>query len=173
MRNSIAVAALLLALTAGAAQAQAPTVDPMAGTWKLNVAKSTYATGTGPRAVTYRYTQRPDGFTLWVASTVDTNGNPGFSISLRKYDGRDYPAYNVATMTPLLAENVKTNWTQASRMLDAYTTELVNKTDGAATQKVTRTMARDGKTFTMRTYNLQGEPTSTQLFEKIEPPPTS
>src|SRR5688500_16560997 len=127
--------ALLLLAIAGAcaaqaAEAQAPTVDPMAGTWKLNVGKSTYATGAGPRAVTYRYTHRPDGFTLWVASTVDANGNPGFSISLRKYDGRDYPAYNVATMTPFLAGNVKTNWSQVSRMVDAYTTELVNKTDG-------------------------------------------
>ena len=165
----------LLVLTCALAQSAAAQAkssgDPMAGTWSLNIARSTFA-GAPPKAQSYRYENLPDGSTLWVAATIGATGNPGFSISIRRYDGRDYPAYNVATMTPFLAADAKTNWTQASRMIDAGTTELLNKTDGVVTQRVTRTMAPDGKTFTLRSYNPAGELTGTSVYEKVEQPPT-
>ena len=171
MRRLTTLGLLLRSCAATPVLAQTPTTDPMAGTWKLNVTQSTFA-GAAPQSIVYRYENRPDGFTLWVSSTIGASGNPGFSISLRKYDGRNYPAYNVGTATTLLVDGARTNWTQASRMVDAYTTELENKTDGVVTQKVTRTMARDGKSFTMRTYDTAGALTSTQLFEKVELPPS-
>ena len=159
MRSFNAAVLLLLACaTVQSATAQAAKADPMAGTWKLNVEKSTYTAGPGPRALTYRYENRADGLTLWVASSIGATGAPGFSFSLCKYDGQDYPAYNVATMTTFLAEGAKTNWTQASRLIDAYTTELMNKTDGAVTGKVVRTMARDGKTVGRQTIRATDLP---------------
>jgi hypothetical protein len=174
MRGSIAVGMILLACaTAQSAAAQAAKTDPMAGTWKLNLQKSTYAQGQPPRSLTYQYVNRDDGFTLWVSSSIGAAGNPGFNISLRKYDGKDYPAYNLTTMTSFLAQNAKTNWTQSSRLVDDHTTELLNKTDGVVTGKVIRTLARDGKSFTMKGYDANGKLTATQLFEKVDQPPTS
>ena len=174
MRTLITAGLLLLACAqAQPAAAQAKSSgDPMVGTWNLNVARSTFA-GAPPKAGSYRYENLPDGSTLWVASSIGPTGNPGFSISIRRYDGRDYPAYNVATMTPFLATNARTNWTQASRMIDANTTELLNKTDGVVTSRVTRTLARDGRTFTLRSYSPTGELQSTSIYEKVDQPPTS
>ena len=162
---------LLLLVTAGFAEAQAAG-DPMPGTWQLNPARSTFAPGaTPPRSDTYRYENRPDGFTLWVRSTVLANGNPGFTFSLRKYDGKHYPVYNVATLTALFTTGASPAQTQTARIIDARNTELFNHTDGVVTQRVTRTLAPDGKSFVQRAYNANGELTSTTLWEKVEQPP--
>ena len=173
MTRSMMVVALLL-LAGGRAQpasAQATQGDPMVGTWVLNVARSTYQPGaTPPRASSYRYENRPDGFTLWVAATVGATGNPGFSYSLRKYDGKDYPVYTVASLTALFGGGASPAGTQSSRVIDAYNTELINKTDGVHVSTVRRTMARDGKSFTMRTTNAAGAVTTT-VWEKVEQPP--
>jgi hypothetical protein len=173
MTRSTMVAALLI-LTSGLAQsasAQAAQGDPMAGTWVVNLARSTYASGVKPRAQSYRYENRPDGYTLWVAATVGATGTPGFSYSLRRYDGKDYPVYTVASLTALFGGGASPAGTQSSRLIDAFNTELVNKTSGVVTGTVKRTMARDGKSFTMRTYNPAGELQNTVLFEKVEQPP--
>jgi hypothetical protein len=174
MTRSTIVAGLLI-LTAAlseSASAQAARGDPMAGTWVLNVARSTYAPGTTPpRASSYRYENRPDGFTLWVAATVNATGNPGFSYSLRKYDGKEYPTYTVASLTGLFMGGARPAATQSSRLTDARSTELFNRTDGVITQRVTRTMAPDGKSFTMRTYAPTGELQNTTIWEKVEQPP--
>jgi hypothetical protein len=107
-----------------------------------------------------------------VASTVNATGNPTFNFSLRKYDGRDYPTYNITSLTALVADgDASPNTTQASRLIDAYNTELINKTDGVVTGITKRTMARDGRSYTMRTYTPAGELTSTQIWEKVEQPP--
>jgi hypothetical protein len=176
MTRSMMVAALLILTGAlvQSASAQATQGDPMAGTWVLNVAKSTYLPGaTPPRAASYRYENRPDGFTLWVSATVGATGTPTFSYSLRKYDGKEYPTYTVASLTALFTGGQRPAATQSSRLLDAYNTELINKTDGVHISTVRRTMARDGKSFTMRTTNAQTGATTTTVWEKVDqPPPT-
>ena len=103
-RSVIAAGSIVLAcMVSDPASAQAPQGDPMAGTWVMNVAKSTFAQGAAPpRAASYRYVNRPDGYTMWVSSTVGATGNPTFNFSLRKYDGRDYPTYNVTTLTAVV-----------------------------------------------------------------------
>jgi hypothetical protein len=174
MTRSMRLAGLLIltGVLAEAASAQVAQGDPMAGTWVLNVARSTYQPGaTPPRASSYRYENRADGFTLWVAATVGATGNPGFSYSLRKYDGKDYPVYTVASLTALFGGGASPAGTQSSRVLDAYNTELVNKTGGVHMSTVRRTMARDGKSFTMRTTNAQTGQTTVTVWEKVEQPP--
>jgi hypothetical protein len=143
----------------------------MAGTWVLNVARSTYASGNPPRAQSYRYENRADGYTLWVNAVVGATGNPGFSYSLRKYDGKEYPVYTVAALTALFAGGTSPAGTQSARVIDAYTTELTNKTNGVVTGTVRRTMARDGKSYTMISRNPAGEVTATTVWEKVEQPP--
>jgi hypothetical protein len=174
MKRSTLMAALVI-LAGGLAQsasAQATQGDPMAGTWVLNVARSTYLPGaTPPRAASYRYENRPDGYTLWVAATVGATGTPTFSYSLRKYDGKEYPTYTVGSLTALFTGGQRPAATQSSRLIDAYNTELVNKTDGVQVSTVRRTMARDGKSFTMRTTNAQTGQTTVTFWEKVEQPP--
>jgi hypothetical protein len=148
------VVPVLLVLACALAErvgAQAPAGDPMPGVWRLNVEKSVFSPGPAPRASTYRYENRPDGFTLWTQSGLNGAGNPTFSFSLRKYDGNEYPVYNVASLTTFVTTGEKASQTQVARRIDAYTTEVVNMSNGKATTTTTRTLARDGKTFTMRT----------------------
>ena len=177
MNRAVISAGLVVLATAlvESVSAQAPRGDPMEGTWVLNVAKSTFAPGAAPpRAGSYRYVNRSDGYTMWVSSTVGATGIPGFNFSLRKYDGRDYPTYNVTSLTALVIDGDSSpNTTQSARVIDAYNTELFNKTDGVVVSKVTRTMARDGKSFIQRTYNPAGELTGTSVYEKVEQPPTN
>jgi hypothetical protein len=171
----VAPMVLLAGMTAHALAAQQlPTKDPMEGTWKLNVARSTF-TGAAPQATTYRYENLPDGSTLWVSTGLTATGNPTFNFSIRRFDDRDYPTYNVTSLTALIKQNDMTpNTTQSMHFTDMYSTELLNKTDGVVTGRVTRTMARDGRTFTMKTYTPAGELQTTQLFEKVDqPPPTN
>jgi hypothetical protein len=153
------------------ASSQTPAGDPMAGTWKMNVARSSFVPGPAPRSVTYRYENRSDGFTLWISSGENASGNPTFSYSLRKYDGQEYPVYNVATMTAFATTGARPGQTQSARLVDAYTTEVVNKNDGRVTTTVRRTMARDGKSFTMRTTgtNAAGERVDdTTIWERVD-----
>jgi hypothetical protein len=171
MTRRIVIPSLLMLACALAQQAvaQATVGDPMAGSWKLDVGKSTFSPGPGPRAVTYRYENRPDGFTLWTQASVNAAGNPAFSFSLRKYDGKEYPVYTAVTLATLLTTGKTSAQTQEARVIDAYTTELVNRVDGKVTTIVTRTMARDGKTFTLRSKgrNAAGEPVDeTSLWER-------
>src|SRR5688572_25497974 len=169
---SLAPTLALLCLVSGSLSAQAPAVEPMVGTWQLNVAKSTYAPGVIPsRSDTYRYENRADGFTLWSRAIVQANGKPAFSFSLRKYDGNHYPIYSVATLTALFTTGVAPATTQTARVIDSRNTELFNYTDRVVTQRVTRVLAPDGNSFTQRTYNAQGELTATTHWDKVVPPP--
>jgi hypothetical protein len=162
----------LLFLVVQSASGQTMGAEPMTGTWQMNLAKSTFAAGTAsPRSDTYRYENRPDGFTLWTRALVQANGNPGFSFSLRKYDGNHYALYSVATLTALFTTGAAAATTQTSRIIDARNTELFNYTDRVVTQRVTRTLAPDGKSFTQRVYDPAGVLISTTHWDKVEPPP--
>src|SRR4051794_30609988 len=64
--------------------------DPLVGTWKLNVAKSTFSPGPGPKGTTVTY--EADG--EWVvtkAQRVDPTGKATTGGNRYKYDGKEYP----------------------------------------------------------------------------------
>ena len=67
-----------------------PANDPMIGTWKVNLAKSTYAPGPAPRSATTKFEPWEDG----VRATVDIVDGQGNKIHIEvaaKFDGKDYP----------------------------------------------------------------------------------
>lgn len=144
--------------------------DPMAGSWMLNVEKSTFSPGPGPRLSLYRYENRPDGWTLWTAAGQSADGSPMFDFALRRYDGKEYPRYNVATITALATNEGTRYETQVSRILDARSTEVINKLNGRTLSTAIRTMASDGRSFTLKVTgtNADGQAVNdVWIFERI------
>ena len=131
--------------------------DPRVGTWKLNVAKSTYSPGPAPKSLTTKIEAAGDGEKL-TADGVRGDDTPIRIEYTAQYDGKDYPI----TGSPM-ADTV------SLKRLDANTTERTDKKDGKVTQTVTRTVSSDGKTMTV-TYkgtNAKGQPiNNVGVYEK-------
>ena len=140
-----------LALVLSRVVISAQGTDPLVGTWKLNVAASTYSPGPPPKSLTKTYEDRGGGVLLSVDKGVDAKGNPTWNHIAFKYDGKDYP---LATSTS------KTFDTISYKRVDATTIEFTVKYDGKVSTITTRTISKDGKTLTDRTKgtNAQGQP---------------
>src|SRR3982074_136304 len=65
--------------------------DPVVGTWKLNLAKSTFSPGPGPKSQTRTYAESPQGMTLTVKRTA-ADGKESVTTLTFKDDGKPYPA---------------------------------------------------------------------------------
>ena len=95
-----------LGLLAAAVTVTSYAADPVLGTWTLNAAKSRYASGTAPKALTRTYTEGSDGITM----TIQGTAADGSSISQRatyKYDGKDYPLGGNAHWDALAVQKLK------------------------------------------------------------------
>ena len=124
---------LLLALAVVALSA-----DSNIGTWKLNVAKSTFTPGPAPRSQTLHYEAwGPDGITA-TADGVGADGKRTHWQFRAKYDGKD----NVFTGNPD-ADTI------AFRRIDPNTVEAVMKMKGTITGTVKVVVSADGKTRTL------------------------
>ena len=64
--------------------------DPMVGTWKLNLSKSTYSPGPAPKSAINKFDPWEDGIKATM-EMVDGQGNIIHSEATVKFDGRDYP----------------------------------------------------------------------------------
>lgn len=128
----LAASALAAALPhAGFAQ-----TDPMIGTWKLNLARSTYTAGPAPRSVTVTY--QGAGATLTATSeTIDAQGRPIRIVVMRIYDGQPHPStgspdYDASAFTRVDASTVIVARMKAGKLV------------GVATQ----VLSQDGRTLT-------------------------
>jgi hypothetical protein len=174
MKRSLAVC-FLVVFGSTALVAQAPTpnssADPRLGTWKLSLQKSTFSPGPAPQSQLRRYEARQDGFFVLTISSVGAEGNPTFTHSVYKLDGKDYAQYTQATLSNLLATGVKSPGTFSFRVVDAKTVILTGKTDGVAGLPNTFTISGDGKTMTSTTRgtNAQGQQINNVLvFERVQ-----
>jgi hypothetical protein len=134
--------------------------DPRIGTWKLNVAQSTFDPGPPPQSVTRTYEDRGGGVTLFTAEGINAQGNRIFSQAAQKFDGKDYPVATIGAQTVTLF---------SYKIVDAYTVELIGKRDGKVTSTATLTVSKDGKTMTYREKgtNAQGQPfNNVGVYEK-------
>lgn len=129
--------------------------DPFVGTWKLNVAASTYDPGPPPKSNTQTIEDWGGG--LLVSTTKGVNGqdNPTWSHCAFRLDGRDYPfaASTAPDTSPAFV-------TVAAKRVNASTWEMTAKVDGkVAATTLTFTMSKDGKTYTARAKgtNAQGQ----------------
>ncbi|OGP95202.1 MAG: hypothetical protein A2157_06575 [Deltaproteobacteria bacterium RBG_16_47_11] len=134
--------------------------DPRIGTWKLNLAESTFDPGPPPKSYTRTYEDRGGGITLFTAEGMTAQGKPMFLQVAYKLDGKDYPQATTG---------VQTVSSISQELLDAYTVEPIVKTGGNVTSTGTQTVSKDGKTMTYRAKgtDAQGRPTSfVMVFEK-------
>ena len=70
--------------------------DPNLGTWKLNVAKSRYSPGPGPKSEIATFEQVGTDVRMKL-DRIDANGKPVHIEWRGRYDGKDYPSQGDVT----------------------------------------------------------------------------
>jgi hypothetical protein len=150
--KTLAATATVLCLATGMAQAQAG--NPLVGTWKLNVAKSSGGFKSG--------TTRIDAVGEGVKFTVDMVAADGKAFHwtfTANFDGKDSP----------VTGNSPYGDTTALTRVDANTIRSVSKKGGKPTVTQTIVVSADGKTRTTTTKgtNAMGQPVDTvAVYEK-------
>jgi len=177
MNRSVVVALAFAASSIQvSAQSPLPTVDPLIGTWKQNLAQSTYSPPENhpPKGwyAVRQYEAGDDGSIVAITMNVDAQGLPSLrAISAANYDGKEYQQHTVATLATSLSSHIgpHADRTIAYTRVDPYTVQIVQKQGGAIVAKSTRTISRDGKTMTDRSdfVNAAGaRVTDVLVFEK-------
>jgi hypothetical protein len=141
----------------GAALAAGTAADPVVGTWKLNVAKSTFSAGPALKSQTRIYSQSAQGITLNM-KTVGADGKEINSHTTYQLDGTDYPVTGIAAYDSLSGKQVDSNTAE-------FTLKMAGKTIGTTR----RTVSKDGKTLTstLKMTDAKGEKTeNSTLFDK-------
>ena len=123
----------------------AQAADPIVGTWKLNVAKSTYSPGPAPKSLTAKIEAAGEGEKV-TADGVRGDDTPIQVVYTAQYDGKDHPI----TGSPM-ADTV------SLKRLDANTTERTDKKGGKVVQTLTRKLSSDGKTMTVTIKGIDAE----------------
>jgi hypothetical protein len=153
LRVIAAVACLGIVMVSSGAQAQ----DKIAGTWKLNVAKSKFSPGPAPKSMTVTYTMAGDSVKIVVDMVPGEGAAQHWEMS-GKYDGAD----NKLTGNPN-ADTV------SFKRIDANNAESTFKLKGKVVATNHRTLTADGKTLTIvsKGTTADGKPrVDTQVFEK-------
>ena len=149
---------LTLGLLAGGASTTAQSKDPFVGTWRLNVAKSTYSPGPAPKSQVSTYEAAGQGYKVSVKSEPATGATQQWSYT-SNLDGKE---------SPITGNNPNSD-TVAVKRIDARTLESVNKKGGKVTTTQRNVVAADGKTRTVTTTgtNPQGQKISNvAVYEK-------
>jgi hypothetical protein len=124
----------------------AQSTDPMAGTWKLNVAKSHYSPGPAPKGQTTTFEVIPVGMKA-VSTTEGADGRTTRVTTTFQFDGKEYELKGAAV-----------------RMFRTYKRtgerrfEWTNREDGKITTTSVTEVSADGKTRTLTTtgHDRQG-----------------
>jgi hypothetical protein len=135
----------------------AQSTDPVVGTWELNVAKSKFSPGPGPKSETRTYVVAGQEIKA-TAKGVDGTGKPSTGEWTVVYDGKDRPMTGNPDADML-----------SVKQTDAYTTEFTQKRAGKVVMTGTRAISRDGKVMTITTKgtNAKGQTVSdVEVFEK-------
>ena len=138
-KKQIAFAFVALAtLLATSFTARAQSTDPWMGTWKVNLAKSTYSPGPKPTvAGTVKMEPSAGGFKTTIDGT-NPQGQPTHTETVGKFDGKDNPVTGAPTPGA----------TAAYKRVNGRTFEVQGKVDGKPTVTTRVVVAADGKTLT-------------------------
>jgi hypothetical protein len=123
----------ILAIGTGTALA----ADAVVGTWKLNVAKSTFSPGPAPKSETRVYSESAQGLIV-AAKTTAADGKESSSTVTFKEDGKPYPASGSPDFDMVAVTRV-----------DALTVNGTLMNAGATVGTGVRTVSKDGKTLTL------------------------
>jgi hypothetical protein len=127
----------VLSAVGGATAFAASKADPAIGTWTLNVEKSKFTPGPGPKSATRTYAQTADGIAL-TYSGVAADGSPISGQSTFKYDGKDYPITGSPDFDTISLKRV-----------NATTVKSTQKKNGAVIGWTTRSVSAHGKVLTL------------------------
>jgi hypothetical protein len=116
--------------------AQAP--DAWAGTWALNLTKSTYQLSAAPRSSVSKLDPSGEDWTI-TQDVVDAQGKALHTETRAKFDGKDYPVEGLVNVTYALTR------------IDDHTYDLVTKRDGAVATTTRTVVSPDGRTRTSTT----------------------
>jgi hypothetical protein len=149
--RSVMLAGLMAGVILWGSAAQAQGTDPLIGTWKLNIAKSTFSPGPPPKSGTVRYEPAAEGMIRTSADLVGADDRRTHIEYAAKEDGKDYPI----TGAPAID-------TVSLKRIDAHTTERIDKKGGKVVGGLTRKLSADGKTLTVtiKSTDPQGKPVS-------------
>ena len=111
--------------------------DAVVGTWKLNLAKSTFSPGPAPKSQTRIYAESAQGMTVTVKTTA-ADGKESTTNLTFKEDGKSYPAGSTPDFDMVSVTRV-----------DALTVHVSQTKAGATVATVVRTVSKDGKTLTV------------------------
>jgi hypothetical protein len=140
VRQMVCVAAVAAGLV-GVLGASLEAADPLTGTWKLNLAKSTYDPGPPPLSDTIVYQPwETDGLTS-TETEVEADGTRVTSACSFHYDGKDYK-FTFTAGTPDVD-------TSAIRRVDSNTVAYTNKEGGKVVQTGTIVVSGNGKVLTI------------------------
>jgi hypothetical protein len=142
---------IVAALCALAVHAVAQSTDRLAGTWRLNVAKSKYASA-APKSQTTTL-HAVDGGLHEIVERVNADGSTTRWEVIAKYDGRDYPVKGDPSRD-----------TVAMTKVDQNTVDIVNKKGSAVVSRMRILVAADGKSRTNTVMDPSGQKTTAVLF---------
>jgi hypothetical protein len=138
VKKVLSNAFLAALLTIGTAAIGAGTdADPVIGTWKLNLAKSTFGGGPALKSQIRTYSQSARSVTLKM-NTVSADGKETTTQTTYQVDGKDYPAMGNPDFDSL-----------SGMQIDANATEFTLKRAGKPVGTIRRTVSKDGKTLTL------------------------
>jgi hypothetical protein len=150
----------ILGVLVGAAQmALAQAANPLIGTWKMNVAKSTANPGPVNKSGIVKIEAAGAAGAKYTVDSVTGAGAMQHWEFTTNYDGKDSP----------ITGNSPYGDTVAVTRIDANTTRNVNKKAGKTTVTQTTVVSKDGKTRTVTTKgtNAMGQPVdSVTLYDK-------
>jgi hypothetical protein len=133
--------------------------DPILGTWKLNLQKSTFLPGPAFQSETRNYEEQKDGVKVTIR-TVDGKGRQVTSVYLTTPDGEQHSVSGSGGP----ADSV------ALKRINEYTSESTLLHAGKEIAKTTRVVSPDGKTMTI-TYkgsNPDGNQVNyTLIFDRV------
>jgi hypothetical protein len=124
----------VLAIGSGTALA----ADAVEGTWKLNLAKSTFSPGPAPKSQSRTYVESAQGMTVTV-KTTSADGKESTTTIVFKDDGKSYPVSGNPDFDAISAKRV-----------DALTLNSSQTKAGATVGTAVRTVSKDGKTMTFK-----------------------
>jgi hypothetical protein len=146
-----------LAFFIAAGEALAQDVDPVVGTWELNVAKSAFSPGPAPKSETRIYTVSGSDLKLTLKG-IDGDGKPTSIQASYSLDGREHPIIGSPDAD-----------SQSITRVDALTTKGTLTKSGKVVQTVGRAITKDGRTMTItfKGVNARGQTiNNVMVFER-------
>src|SRR5450756_322703 len=124
-------------LTTSILIAQTKTTDPFVGTWKLNLAKSTFDPGPPPKSRTLKMEPAPNGL-KHIRDEINAQGQSAHVETVFTFDGKEYPNPG----------NAQPPATIAATRINGSSYETVTRVNGKLTITERATASPDGKTRT-------------------------